>query len=152
MLEIIAFALMVTADQLTKLWAVFKLKSVGTFELMPGILNLTYAENTGAAFSILQGKTVFLIILPVIVCLAIMYCLFSKRAKHPLERWSLVLILSGAVGNIIDRIMRGAVVDFFEIRLFEFAIFNVADIFVTVGAVLLFVYILFVADEKDKTP
>ncbi len=152
MLEIIAFALMVAADQLTKLWAICKLKPLQTFELLPGILHLTYAENTGAAFSIFQGKTAFLIILPVIVCLAIVHYLISKRAKHALERWSLVLILSGAVGNIIDRIMRGAVVDFFEIRLFEFAIFNVADIFVTIGAVLLFVYILFIADAKDKTP
>lgn len=150
MLKIIAFVLMVAADQLTKLWAICKLEPIGTYELLPGILHLTYVENTGAAFSILQGKTVFLIILPIIVCLLIAYLLFSKRLKHPLEKWSLVLVLSGAVGNVIDRIFRGAVVDFFEIRLFKFAIFNVADIFVTVGAVLLFVYILFLAEEKDK--
>lgn len=153
MWKVIAFIAMVLADQISKYLAVEKLAPVGTYEFLPKVLNLTYAENTGAAFSMLQGKTVFLIVLPLAVCLVIGYALVFKREKyikHPLEEWSLIMILSGALGNIIDRIFRGAVVDFFELKLFEFPIFNVADIFITVGAVLLFVYILFFSNEKEK--
>jgi len=148
MFKVLAFVLMVIADQISKFLAVSKLQPIGSYELFPNVLHLTYVENTGAAFSMLSGKTTLLIVLPIVVCAAIGYFLIRGYIKNAIEKWSLVLILSGAVGNVIDRIFRGAVVDFFEIKLFKFAIFNVADIFVTIGAVLLFVYILFLADKK----
>ena len=149
-MKIAAFVLMVVADQLSKLWAVARLEPIRSFELLPGILHLTYTENTGAAFSMLQGKTAFLIVVPILACIAMVCILASGKIRSRLGNWALLMVLSGAVGNLIDRIFRGAVVDFFEIRLFKFAIFNVADIFVTVGAVLLFVYILFFSEDKGK--
>ena len=149
MLEILAFVVMVALDQVVKLWAVHSLAPVHTMEVIPNVLHLTYVENTGAAFSILQGNTLFLIVIPILACAFIAYLLFSRKIERRFGRWALVLILSGAVGNLIDRIFRGAVVDLFEIRLFQFAIFNVADIFVTVGAVMLFIYILFFTHGKD---
>ncbi len=150
MIEIIVFFIAVIVDQLSKAWALYQLKPIGTYELLPGVLHLTYAENTGAAFSMLAGNTVILTVFPLIICTILIYVLISKKITSRIGNWSLVLVLSGAVGNLIDRIFRGAVIDFFEIRLFKFAIFNVADVFITVGAVLLFVYILFLADKKDS--
>lgn len=152
MLQIIVFALIVIADQVVKFWAVNQLRPVGTMTFLPGIMNLTYVENTGAAFSILEGNVFFLIVIPVAVCALAVYVLLSRRVTHPLLRWSFVLVLSGAVGNLIDRIFRGFVVDMFEMTLFRFAIFNVADIFVTVGAVLLVIYILFFMRSETGDP
>lgn len=150
MVKIIAILIAVIIDQLSKIWALFQLKPIGSYEFIPGILHLTYAENTGAAFSMLAGSKVFLIIFPLIICAVLVYILVSKKITNKIGSWSIALIIGGAIGNLIDRIFRGAVIDFFEIRLFEFAIFNVADIFITVGAILLFIYILFLADKKDN--
>ena len=152
MLQIIVFAAIVVLDQIVKFWAVNHLQTVGSLPFLPGMMNLTYAENTGAAFSILEGNVFFLIILPVIVCALAVYVLLSRRVTHPVLRWSFVLVLGGAIGNLIDRIFRGFVVDMFEITLFRFAIFNVADIFVTIGAVLLVIYILFFMRDAAGDP
>ena len=92
MIEILALAAMVLADQLTKVWAVARLQPVHTMEIFPGLLNLTYVENTGAAFSLLRGQTLFLIVLPIIACALIGYLLVRRKVSHPLGRWSLVLI------------------------------------------------------------
>ena len=150
MLEMIIFLTIVILDQVTKRLAIMYLRPVGTFEMLPDILHLTYTENTGAAFSILAGNRVFLTVVPIIVCGIIAYALFSKRIKNKPERLAFVFVIGGAVGNVIDRIMYGAVVDFFEIKLFEFAIFNVADIFVCVGAALLVIYYVFFEGKKGK--
>ncbi len=152
MLQIIVFAAIVIIDQLVKLWAVHALRPVGTMGFLPGIMNLTYTENTGAAFSMLEGNVFFLIIIPIIVCALAVYVLLSRRVTHPVLRWSFVLVLGGAIGNLIDRVFRGFVVDMFEITLFRFAIFNVADIFVTAGAVLLVIYILFFMRDVTGDP
>ncbi|MEG2377666.1 MAG: signal peptidase II [Clostridia bacterium] len=152
MFEIIAFVAIVAADQLVKLWAGASLAAVGSMPFIPGVMNLTYAENTGAAFSMLSGNRIFLIAIPILVCLAVVYLLVSKRVSQPLLRWTFIFILAGAVGNLIDRIIHGYVVDMFEITLFKFAIFNVADIFVTAGAVMLFVYILFFSRDASGEP
>ena len=125
----IAIFIAVIIDQLSKIWALFQLKPMESYEFVPGILHLTYAENTGAAFSMLAGSKVFLIIFPLIICAVLVYILVSKKISNKIGNWSIVLILGGAIGNLIDRIFRGAVIDFFEIRLFKFAIFNVADIY-----------------------
>lgn len=147
MLQFLVFAAIVLTDQLVKLWAMNSLQTVGSMPFIPGVMNLTYVQNTGAAFSMLQGNWLFLIVIPIIVCALGVYILVSKRVKHPLLNWTFVLILSGAIGNLIDRIFRGYVVDMFEVTLFKFAIFNVADIFITVGAILLFIYILFFSHD-----
>ena len=152
MLQIIVFSAIVLVDQLVKFWAVHQLKAVGSMPFIPGLMDLTYAENTGAAFSILEGNVLFLIIIPLIVCALAVYVLISRRVTHPVLRWSFVLVLGGAVGNLIDRIFRGFVVDMFEVTVFRFAIFNVADIFVTIGAVLLVLYILFFMLDTTGDP
>lgn len=150
MLQFLTAILLIALDQGTKLWAVKSLERIGEIPIIEGVFNLRYVENTGAAFSILQGKTAVLTIIPIIACVVIIYVLVSKKIKSKLGTWGISLILAGAVGNLIDRVFRGAVVDMFDFELINFPVFNVADICVTVGAVLFFIYAIFFYDNKAE--
>lgn len=112
--------------------------------LIDGVFHITYTENTGAAFSMLSGKTVLLSVVTVVVVALLLYLLFSDKIRGKLACILVALIASGGTGNLIDRIFRGSVTDMFDFRLINFAIFNVADIFVTCGAIL-FIIIFFVS-------
>ena len=149
-LQFITVILLVVLDQGTKLWAVKSLESVGRIPIIDGVFNLRYVENTGAAFSMLQGKTVILTIIPILACIIMIYVLLSKKIKSKTGTWGIALILSGAIGNLIDRVLRGAVVDMFDFELINFPVFNVADICVTVGAILFFIYAIFFYDNKAE--
>ncbi len=126
------------------------LEPIGKIEIISGVFNLRFVENTGAAFSILQGRTLVLTVVPVIACVAIAYMLLTKKIKSKTGSWGLSLILAGACGNLIDRVLYGAVVDMFDFSLINFPVFNVADIAVTLGAILFFVYIIFFYDTKAE--
>lgn len=150
-LQFLTVVLLVLADQGTKLWAVKVLEPLGRIPIIEDVFNLRFVENSGAAFSILQGKTLFLIIIPIIACIIMIYMLLSKKIESKTGGWGLSLILAGAIGNLIDRICRnGKVVDMFDFELISFPVFNVADICVTIGAVLFFVYIIFFYDIKSE--
>lgn len=112
------------------------------------VLNITYERNTGAAFSILEGKQIFLIIITSLIMLGIIFLMVSKRVKKPQYLWCMSLILSGGIGNLIDRIVRGFVVDFIDFKIINFAVFNVADICAVVGAIGLFIFVM-VDEIKD---
>ena len=115
------------------------------------IMHLKYIENDGSAFSSFSGQTVFLLIVSVIGILICSYVLIRHGRKNRLLYTSLVMVLGGAVGNMIDRIFRdGYVIDYLDLQLFDFAVFNFADCFVTVGTVLLLIYILFFMDSSEK--
>ncbi|MDE7120723.1 MAG: signal peptidase II [Oscillospiraceae bacterium] len=115
------------------------------------ILHLRYIENNGSAFSSFSGQTTFLLIVSAIGILICSYLLIRYGRTNKLLYTSLVMILGGASGNLIDRIFRnGRVVDYLDLQLFDFAIFNFADCFVTVGTVLLLVYILFFMDQQEN--
>jgi signal peptidase II len=134
----------IVLDQLSKYAAVRYLKPIGTYPLLQDVFHLTFARNTGAAFSILRGKQIFLIGLTLIVIAFLTgYLIRLMPERLPLVKWSLVLVIGGAVGNLIDRMRLGYVVDFFDFRLINFAIFNVADIAIVVGTILLSLAILF---------
>ena len=149
-LQFITVIFGVVLDRVTKALAVKYLVPIRDFPIIRGVFHLTYAENTGAGFSILEGNRLFLIVIPIIVAAFLVYMLLSKKVTSRLFSWSLALVLSGAVGNLIDRIFSGYVVDMFNFTLINFPIFNVADIFVTVGAVLLFIYIIFFCEKAEK--
>ena len=112
--------------------------------LIDGVFHITYTENTGAAFSMLSGKTVLLSVVTVVVVALLLYLLFADKIRGKFACILVALIASGGTGNLIDRIFRGSVTDMFDFRLINFAIFNVADIFVTCGAIL-FIIIFFVS-------
>lgn len=145
---------LIVVDQLTKIWAVTQLHlSDRVISIVDGVFELRYAENPGVAFSMLEGQRWVFIPITVVFAVAI----FIMMLRSPLRRYRLfhitcVLILAGAIGNLIDRIAYGYVVDFLYFRLIDFPIFNFADCCVVIGAVLLFVFMLFVMKEDDDTP
>lgn len=132
-------------DQYTKYLAVNHVKNVLTIPVIENVFHLTYAENTGAAFSILSNKIPLLTIVTsiFIICLLI-YMWKMIRGKKGFQWMTLAFsfVIGGAIGNLIDRIRLGYVVDFFEFRFVNFAIFNVADTFIVVGSILLIICIL----------
>ena len=141
----------VLLDQGTKLLVIHNIAPTDTISVLPRILNLIYVKNTGAAFSILSGKTFFLSLISLAVCVGIVWYLIKNRPENKLMLLSVSLVLGGAVGNLIDRMLRGSVVDFFEVIFVDFPVFNVADIAITAGAVLLMIYVLFFDREKKSS-
>lgn len=139
--------ILVIIDQFIKFWAENTLANAASIPFLKiggrEIINLTYYENTGAAFSILEGKQGFLITLTSLLMIFLLFLLLTKRIQKPFTIISICLILAGGIGNLIDRIFQGYVIDYVEIRLFRFAIFNFADCCVVIGAVLLLIYIIF---------
>ena len=135
-------AVLVAADQLTKLWAVRVLQHVDSIPFIPGILEFRFTLNDGAAFSMLGGKQTFLILFTSLALLILtMYLVFRMPASR-LEYAAWTLVLAGGIGNLIDRVANGAVVDFWNVLFMNFAIFNFADVLVTVGVCLLILYLL----------
>ena len=147
---LIITAVMVAADIITKHFASAFLKNGASVPLIKDVFHLTYCENTGGAFSIFSGNPYLLagVSLAVIVGAAV-YVIVKKPRSHILLT-SISMIAAGGLGNIIDRITKGYVVDFFDFRLINFAIFNVADIFVCLGMALLVIYVLFIYDKAEK--
>lgn len=149
MIYILLFAAFLASDMWVKHWTVEVLKEVGSMEVIPGFLALTYAENKGAAFSMLSGARWFFIVVAAIF-IGILWYMYKKN--YFTTWWSklgAVMIVAGTVGNAIDRVRYGYVVDMFEVLFIKFAIFNVADIFITVGAVFFLLY-MFVTEFDDK--
>lgn len=140
--------LLVAADQLIK-WAVVANIPLGdSVTVIPGLLNWQYIQNRGAAFGLFQNQRWIFIVLTSLLVIAAIVFMFTKYCNHKLLIASLILIIAGGVGNLIDRIFLGYVVDFISFSFFP-PIFNFADSCVCVGAVMLAVYILFF-DSKQK--
>lgn len=118
-----------------------------TFGSFTPLIDFTYVQNRGAAFSILSGKINFLAIISIVFCIALIIYVIVKKPKHKLLCISLAMLFSGALGNAIDRLFYGFVVDFIETTFVNFAVFNIADIAITVGAFLLAIYLIFF--DKD---
>ncbi len=141
------FVSIVGLDQFVKALAYQNLQPISTFEIWPGVFRLHYCENTGAAFSILAGKTWFFIILTILLCSLIFAVLYRGIVRSAFARIALVCTFSGGVGNLIDRVFHGFVVDMFDFYLIDFAVFNVADIFVCCGMILFAILFLFSKGE-----
>ena len=121
----------------------FLLKHNGNYVVIKGFLDLTYSENTGAGFGMFKDGTLGLTVITAIIIVAIFAYLLIAKRKDIWLRISLVLIAGGGIGNLVDRIGLGYVRDFFEFTFMDFAIFNVADFFVTVGAFMLIFYLIY---------
>ena len=142
--------LLIIADQITKYFTVSMLKPVGSVEIIKNILNFTYVENRGAAFGILQNARWVFIVLTTIAVAAIIIYLLKEKPKDKTLTCSLSLILAGAIGNMIDRILKGFVVDMIEVTFIDYPVFNFADCCVVIGAILLGIYIIFIYKEPQK--
>lgn len=149
MFYIILAAVIIIADIITKIAAERFLMPIETISVIDNFFHLTYVENKGIAFGMFSGGRVIFIIISVIV-LAMLLTLFIKTKKEFRTVWmkcGTALVISGAVGNLIDRLFRGYVVDFLDFCIIDFPVFNVADIAVCVGAGMLLIHFLF-AEEK----
>ena len=139
---LIGAVVLVLVDYWIKLWAVETLKPIGTIPLIQDVLHLTYVENDGASFSILSGQRWFLIGITSVALVGIFLFLVIRRPKSKLLVISLSMILAGGVGNLIDRIAKGYVVDYIDFRAIRFAVFNFADCCAVIGTGLLLLYVL----------
>ena len=149
LLSLLGAAVLVVLDQLIKHWATAALLPVGSMEVLPGIVELRYCLNDGMAFSMLAGKQGRLIGVTSVMLVAVLVMLFVR--KMPLaERIAWTLVLGGGVGNLIDRVLNGVVVDYINVLFMHFAIFNFADICVCVGVGLLMLVLLLDSTKKDE--
>ena len=141
----------VLADQFTKALVVANISLGGHVAFLPGFLDFTYVRNTGAAFSSFEGMQWLFALIFLVFTLGIFYEYFRKRMPFSnFERWMIAAIYAGGLGNMIDRLRLGYVVDMIETQFMEFPVFNVADCFITCGCIALFVSLGFFNKEFWK--
>ncbi|MDY5996755.1 MAG: signal peptidase II [Bacilli bacterium] len=136
---IIISIILLCIDQISKLLVVNLLTKTNSITIIKNFFYLTYINNDGAAFSILVGKRIFLILIAVLVIVMLIRCIKKNNIQNKLELVSLALIIGGSLGNLMDRLVRGYVIDFLDFKLFNynFPIFNLADTFIVIGVFLL---------------
>ncbi len=150
LLQLTVILAIIAADQGVKLYTVNRLALGESAPLLPGFAELLYVRNTGGGFSILTGHTWLLSVVTAIIMGALAYLLFKGKFTHPLAVWSVTLVLGGGLGNLIDRVRLGYVVDMFHFQFWPFyPVFNVADICVVCGVAGFAVCYLFLWKDGD---
>ena len=140
--------LVVLLDYITKRIVSGNMVLYQSIPVIKGVFNITYVKNTGASFGMMAGARWFFVAVTVILIAAVIYYAVKNKITDKLFLVSASFVVGGGIGNLIDRIATGAVVDFFDFCLINFAIFNVADCFVVVGAILMAIY--YIKEEKTK--
>lgn len=148
LLYLILSILFVIADQVVKMWIVNNFSLHEGMEFIKGIVSILYVRNTGAAWGMFEGKMFFFYLITAVAVGTLLYLMFKEKGKSKLLLTAYSLILAGAVGNFIDRIRLGYVVDMFKFEFIDFPIFNVADICLTIGVIFLFYYVIFKEQSK----
>ena len=141
-ISLISIAVLTAADQVIKLFVERFLAPVGTAEFINGFIDWNYVRNPGAAFGSFSDNTVLLSVVTGAVLLAGIVLIAMKKVKSKFCLVCAVMIISGGLGNLIDRVLKGYVVDFIDLQFMNFAVFNFADILVTVGAFALMFYVI----------
>lgn len=151
LVDFLMIILLVFLDQFTKYLSVIHLEDKPAIKIIDGVLELNFLKNSGAAFGLLQNQKVFFILVAVMILCIIAYVLFRMPddKKYNIMHILLVMIASGAAGNMIDRVRNDYVVDFIYFVIINFPIFNVADIYVTVSTFLFVILFLFYYKEND---
>lgn len=152
-LALVAAAVVVALDQITKFLISTNLNGESCIPVLGGLFNIRFVENSGAAWSILEGKTWLLVAISLVIMAICIFMLAKKTYGSKLMFWAVSIILAGGIGNLIDRIFRGGkVVDFIEFGFWKtFPVFNVADIAVCVGAgIIILVFILDLIGDYKK--
>ena len=150
-LVLILSAVVAAVDFLLKLLVINNLKPAGTVELIPGLFSLKYVENKGAAFGMLSNARWIFIVFTIVIIIALIYIMIRKKINGKLFSIASILIIGGGIGNLIDRVFYGYVVDYLSISFFP-PVCNFADYCITIGAVLMVIYLLYFSDfiKKDK--
>lgn len=144
-ISLVLAALLIAADQIIKYLVVAFLKPVGTVSVIDNLVDLVYYENTGMSFGMMEGARWIFVIFTAAAMAVLVYLLFRNKNEKKLYYISIALIIGGGVGNLIDRILYGYVIDYFRVSFFP-PICNFADYCIVIGAVLLAVYVLFISD------
>ncbi len=149
---LVVAVVLLAIDQISKYFVLIALKPVGTVTVIPGLLELTYVENTGAAFGLFKNAIWLVIAVTVIAAAVILVLLFRYKHHSFFSYTTSALLIAGGLGNLIDRIVHGFVVDFIHVLFFGY-VFNFADCCITVGAVLFVIHMLFFSyKEKSLSP
>lgn len=149
----VMIVLIVAFDQFTKFLATEYISDGSAAPFIKGVVQFRYALNEGMAFSLFSGARWVFVALTLAVCIGALWYLFSNKCKSLWLYWSIGVVVSGGIGNLIDRALYGYVIDFIEPVFVNFAIFNIADCAVTLGAVSLFAYLFsdfFKKEKKDE--
>lgn len=142
-LYLILTTILVIIDQITKYLTVENIALHEVVEVIPNILSFTYIQNSGAAFSILEGQMLFFYIITVFVIVFLLYYMYTEARDNKILGVLLSIVLAGAIGNFIDRLLYQYVIDMIQLEFVDFAIFNVADSYLSVGVFLLLIYTIF---------
>ena len=140
--SIALLAVLIGLDQALKYWTVSHLALGESAQLIPGVLQLTRMPNYGAAWSSLSGKTAVLLVITAALMIAVAWLLIKKIVRHPLGVTAGLFILGGGLGNMIDRVRLGYVVDMIQTEFMNFPVFNVADCFISCGCILLMLHLI----------
>ena len=155
-LMVLAAAIIVAADQITKYLVLTGIPLHGYVQAIPGLFHFTYVQNDGAAFSMLRGQQWLFAVLFATLTVAVIWEFWKKKMRFsPFEHWCIVAIWAGGLGNMIDRLRFGYVVDMVNLEFMNFPVFNVADCFITCGCIALMVSLVFFnkgfwKDDKKK--
>lgn len=152
MLYAVLIAALIVLDQAVKALVRANIPLYTAQAFLPGLIELTYVRNTGAAFSLFSQHTWVLTLISALVSLVLAAAIIKKVLRHPFGLTALSLVLAGAVGNLIDRALLGYVTDMFNFEFMSFAVFNVADICVVTGGIATCVYLLFFYEKLEKRP
>lgn len=147
MIYILIILGLIGLDQISKFLAVKYLVNIGSIPIIKDIFHLTYVENRGAAFGMFQNNQMIFVVVALAACIFGLYYLYKKQLNL-LGKSAIILIIAGAIGNLIDRLRLGFVVDYFDFRIVWNYVFNVADVFVVIGTILLCIYIIFFENDK----
>lgn len=145
---IVLFVVLLIADQGSKYWARTVLYQQSSIQVIPHVLRFSYVENRGAAFGMLQGQKFFFVIMTFLL-IGLFFVYLKKVHANKWMKWTGTFIIAGAIGNLIDRMLLGYVVDFIDFHIIWRYVFNVADIYVVGGTLLTALQVL-LQDEKDK--
>ena len=142
LISLSAIAVLTAADQIIKYFVLLYLKPVGSVSVINGFLEWNYVENTGAAFGSFSGNTTLLSVITAVIILAGIAAILLKKIKNKYLLVTATIIIAGGLGNLIDRIFRGYVVEFIKVLFIDFPVFNFADILVTCGSFMLIIYLI----------
>ena len=141
-------AILIGLDQLSKYWVLNYLQEIGSIPVIQNVFHLTYEEQRGAAIGMFQNNQMIFVVVAIVASIFGLYYLHTKK-MHSIGKVGIMLIISGAIGNLIDRVRLGFVVDYFDFRIIWEYVFNVADVFVVVGTAMLCIYILFFEGKEQ---
>lgn len=151
-LALLLSAVLALVDQLLKLLVKAELAPIGELPLLDGVFHLTYVENRGMAFGMMQGQKWLLIWVTALVLLVLIAGIIMGKIRKPATMFTTAVIIGGGIGNLIDRVYRGYVVDYIDVRIINFAVFNFADICVTCGTAVLLVILFVEMLREGKNP